>query len=647
MNRVIGATNLPFNSKENKLGALKPKFSAATYDEYLRQKSNTTLNLELVKWENCSCIKNRSSYTIDANILDNVIATYNPNNDSHRKKMNNFRVAMKNDKICNYVVTCLTEIVKNPQKNIKHYRKANLNLKPKKEDEKNPDHFRPLIGLDLISKIISKNIMVRIDEDCDKFNLIDRNVQAAFKGKMERNCHFVYSVFKKRMDLGLNDWVVFFFDLTNAYGTVNFGLLVKIMEQKGFSPEICSYIREYYTGCEYTYLGQTFGWQNGVYQGDPLSRILFMIYIDYVLGVIFQKIANQKLIDCMDISKMTKSFIDDIAMCIPRKNLDKVIGIIFSTCDEFGLAINASKTFFISTNASEMHITLGEKTFKKAGKDFLYLGLPTLCGALEYFDQIAKEIYDSLKVIDEGELTGEQKMYVWYHKIFMAFKRKIDLSFYSTNELPYHTKVGEIFELFCQFGEKWGATITMEKLWKFAILNRGSIVKQFTAHKYHKHLFWDVCPNSASVMLMTEDWSEDVYTLLTGFSVPKDCEKSYEKFVAKTNGVGQEESDLVVKRVQFMRCGYNREDMERKPVTTHRKKRDMSEEELQKWVLSKIDGVNPESEEGVKILNEIFTDIGKQHTSKQSIPKWFWIIGAIGLLYWIAYGFLRSNNGSI
>ena len=648
MNRVIGATNLPFNNKETKLVNIKPKFTATQYNDYLKKKSDTVCHREFVKWEKCTHIPEHSHFTIDEDVLNNVIDSYNPNNQAHKNIMDSFRKAYKNEQFARFVKLCFGEIFKNPKATIPYFRRANLNLKPKKEDKTNPDCFRPLIGLDLISKIISKNICVRIDEDCEKYGLINRDIQAAFKGKMEQNCHFINSVFKRRLDLKLDDWVVFFFDLTNAYGTVNFGLLNKILKQKGFSKEICDYICAYYSGCNYTYLGQTFDWQNGIYQGDPLSRIVFCIYIDYVLGVIFQKIEQQKLIDSMDISRMTKAFVDDIAMCIPRKNLDKVLAIIFGTCAEFGLSMNASKTFFISTNPAEKEMQIGDQIYKKADKDFLYLGLPTLCGALEYLEKISAEIYESLKIIDEGELTGEQKMYVWYHKIFMAFKRKIDLAFFSTADAPYYLRINDIFGLFVEFGAKWGADISRQKLWTFALINRGTLVKQLTPTKYHKNLFWDVCPNAQSILQLDEDWSDDIYQKLTGFDVPKNCEEAYEKFVAKTHGVPVKKTKKVIEKMHFMRDGYIQNNKGEKSVVKHQqKKKPMTDAELQQWVLTKTGGVSPESEEGVKVLNEIFTDINKKKKIAKQSSKWFWIFLGMGLLYWVANRVLGANNWAI
>merc|ERR1712228_385067 len=153
-----------------------------------------------------------------------------------------------------------------------------------KENEKYLcDNYRPITLVNIIYKILSIAITRRI---APIMNILTKETQTAHK--QSRSTYDILSILKNIMGQKNADMSITLMDLTKAFDKTNRKLLYTILIKKGLPIELIRLIIKTHSN---TYirargknkLSQKQEVNTGVYQGSPLSALLFIIYTDKMM----------------------------------------------------------------------------------------------------------------------------------------------------------------------------------------------------------------------------------------------------------------------------------------------------------------------------------------------------------------------------
>ncbi len=109
-----------------------------------------------------------------------------------------------------------------------------------------------------------------------------------------------------------------YFDLEDAFGTVQHELIKIGLERLGIPKEIQSYIKQLYnnmSGKVVTngWTSEEFSFKKGVYQGDPLSPIVFLLTFNSILDKMCRN--SEKDYNLNGYQIITTPFADDFNLC--------------------------------------------------------------------------------------------------------------------------------------------------------------------------------------------------------------------------------------------------------------------------------------------------------------------------------------------
>ena len=82
-----------------------------------------------------------------------------------------------------------------------------------------------------------------------------------------------------------------FIDLADAFGSVPHSLISHSLKRNNFPPEIVLYIHNFYSNLQATvhtstFKSEIFSFKRGVFQGDPLSPIIFLTVFNPILQIL-------------------------------------------------------------------------------------------------------------------------------------------------------------------------------------------------------------------------------------------------------------------------------------------------------------------------------------------------------------------------
>lgn len=332
---------------------------------------------------------------------------------------------------------------------------SNCGLVPahKGGDTSDPKNFRPLTVLPLVVRIWDSVISKKLGELLKKYGVIDTLVQRGVLsgvGGVSQNLLDVNQAMCSMSD----DETCFFIDITNAYGSVNYGLLCHILREYNFAPALTEYIKTYYMNAYASYDGQMFRWENGLYQGSGLSNVLFLIYMDYALKNAMTDLKMMRIIEfSFDLQKNTWTFVDDLAMLLPKDSCGPAIEFIQMLFSRFyGLEINQKKTYFFMNDAKVCELVIGDISFKRVDINFRYLGCCLMCFR-EFFLENYREIIRSyLEEIETFEIDRKYKLYLYYRRVFQRINRTLKC-YYAVHGRT--TGLDEIMKLIGYFIYRW------------------------------------------------------------------------------------------------------------------------------------------------------------------------------------------------
>lgn len=288
-----------------------------------------------------------------------------------------------------------------------------------------PKNFRPLTVLPLVVRIWDSVISKKLSELLKKYGVIDTLVQRGVLSGVGGLSQNLLDVNKAMCSMS-DDETCFFIDITNAYGSVNYGLLCHILREYNFAPALTEYIKTYYMNAYASYDGLMLRWENGLYQGSGLSNVLFLIYMDYALKNAMTDLKMMRIIEfSFDLQKNTRAFVDDLVMFLPKASCGPVIEFIEMLFGRFyGLEINQKKTYFFMNDEKVRELAIGDICFQRVDINFRYLGQGLMCFP-DFLENYLKIIRSYLEEIDAFDINPKYKLYLYYRRVFQRINRTL------------------------------------------------------------------------------------------------------------------------------------------------------------------------------------------------------------------------------
>ena len=361
------------------------------------------------------------------------------------------------ESVANFVVCKYNEILDGEGDLCDEWCSSNIHTSFKGGNPEEIKNFRPISVLPILVRIMDCILATKLHAILIKYNIIDTRVQKAILRNSSGLWENIFDVnFKmcKMMDAEDTGKIFFFIDLANAFGNVNYGTMLYILESHNFSPKITAYFRRYYTNICGFYQNQKFKWNNGLFQGSSLSLILFIIYIDFILKHMFRdmKMSGSVQLD-YDLQENTYAFVDDIVMILPNDDKNEArMNIMNCTFEDYGMKINSDKTYFMMYDSTSQVIQLSNIQYKRARNDFLYLGQHLFVYEEDIFFNIIENLLRCLEKIDRLTLSSEIKIYIYYSKIFLRITRVIEIHYLIRGN---HPNIQRIIEMITHYLSKW------------------------------------------------------------------------------------------------------------------------------------------------------------------------------------------------
>ena len=262
-----------------------------------------------------------------------------------------------------------------------------ITLIPKIKEANQIQQYRPICLLNVVFKFFSKTLMLRLESVMER--IINKGQTAFLKGRniMEgtMSLHEIIHDTKVKKKEGL----VLKLDFEKAYDKVSWDFLFDCLEQRGFPPRWCSWIKKVVTCGTLSVkvndqMGPYFTSGKGVRQGDPLSALLFNLAVD-ALAKMIQMGQQNHLIkglipEYIEGGLALLQYADDTILCIQddlevAQNL-KLLLYLYEGMSGLKINFNKSEVIMISHN-NEKSLMYAEMFNCATGSwPIKYLGVP-------------------------------------------------------------------------------------------------------------------------------------------------------------------------------------------------------------------------------------------------------------------------------
>lgn len=259
----------------------------------------------------------------------------------------------------------------------------------KKGSPTDTSSFRQIIAIPSIVSHLHRMLALRISDHLVKNSLIDTTIQKG--GISGANSTMFDQIVKvkniiKYANYSKQPLSAVFIDLSDAFPSLNIQKMLLVLEKYGVPKIYIDYIKKYYTDFRYytatkSWKSDTIKWKRGLLQGCPLSPILFVTVLNYILKYVeskysdssFQYEANsvKDMIPFKEMKNiMFAVYMDDIVLMTKSNESSKVIlDELEKLLGEFGLKMNRTKTAYMN-----ICVTDGEIQGLQKVEKYKYLG---------------------------------------------------------------------------------------------------------------------------------------------------------------------------------------------------------------------------------------------------------------------------------
>ena len=253
-----------------------------------------------------------------------------------------------------------------------------------KEGPKNdPNNYRGICIMNALLKVLCTMLNNRLTTYCNDNNLIDIK-QIGFERGSRASDHIF--TLKTIVNKYVGDKVgqklySCFVDFQKAFDSVWHDALFRKLENKGINGQFLNIIKNIYqqTQCAVKINGKStkyFAYEKGVQQGNPLSPLLFNLFINDI----FEELKNDSQITLDDQNMIhALMYADDlIIMATSPEELQKSLDKLSVYCEKWKLSVNIKKTkcmtFSKGTNVKKYPFKINNKIVEHT-KEYKYLGI--------------------------------------------------------------------------------------------------------------------------------------------------------------------------------------------------------------------------------------------------------------------------------
>jgi hypothetical protein len=347
----------------------KPKFEQKEYIDYITKKEASkstdlkelSFNIDIpeikegLKWENITLAEYMAAFKDDKSTTDMIgisklmlaeLSEYNK-----QKIINIYNNVFSKDNnleiINNYAIGKNSFIYKGNGQN--------------KGPDTDIQSFRQITSIPITINHMHRIIALRLHNYINTNNIIDTNIQKGGVGNLVNPIYQQVIKLKntiKHASKKKNECCILFVDFNNAFPSMNISRVIEILKKYNIDKNYTDYIELFYKNLEYytdtkDWTTDLHKWNSGLLQGCPMSPILFVVTLNYILKYLDNKYQNYGYKYSDDVSLLLLGYLDDITIITKNySNMMEIFKELSTLCAEFGLTINMKKTQYMHINPS-------------------------------------------------------------------------------------------------------------------------------------------------------------------------------------------------------------------------------------------------------------------------------------------------------
>ena len=304
----------------------------------------------------------------------------------------------------------------------------------KKGDTDIPSNSRMIALASTIGKLYHQILAERFESFVINNNLIDTKFQKAFlqgiSGCTDHNVivHEILSHAKANSKTVHMTW----FDLEDAFGSVQHELIYHTLERLDFPPCVQLYIKNLYSSLSgrvstKSWTSDEFTFKKGIFQGDPLSPLIFILCFD---PIVQDLISNSDFgYDLNGTKFITTPFADDFCLITRHKKThQRFINRIANHTSSMSLKLKPSKCRSLSLSAGSPTSVLFQidgaevPTVEDESHKFLGSLITFRNKSSDIFEYLSTKISTALENINSSVIRPEYKIQV-YMRYFLPSLR--------------------------------------------------------------------------------------------------------------------------------------------------------------------------------------------------------------------------------
>ena len=224
----------------------------------------------------------------------------------------------------------------------------------KKGSQHDPNNYRPITLLSCFYKLYSRIITKRLTKIIKEENLLTNSQNGFLEGKSTKTCLFDALALFEDASINKTDLYTCYIDFANAFDSVPHEGIKTTLINMGFSSNIVDIILSLITS-RTTQIITKYGLSNPVYinrgvpQGDVISPLLFIIFLNPLLAQIEKTDIGKAMANRTKFEGLVLAFADDIKLSASSlKDLQSMMDTVAHFSEKNGMTLNLgpNKTVF-------------------------------------------------------------------------------------------------------------------------------------------------------------------------------------------------------------------------------------------------------------------------------------------------------------